>query len=62
MVRHYAPFGCPRFLFPDGFKYHACCGVLVGGVLRICPKYLHLVFNVVVVDSALESVGNKQYF
>ena len=47
MARWYVSFGCPLFLFPDGFRYHACFGVLVGGILRTWPKYLHLLFSFV---------------
>ena len=48
MVHWYISFVHPLFLFPDGFKYHASFGVLVGGILRTWLKYLQLLFTVVV--------------
>ena len=38
-------FRLSRFLFSDGFQYHACFIVFVDGILTTCPKYLHIVFN-----------------
>ena len=45
MVRWYVSFGCPLFLFTDGFQYHACFCVLGCGILRTPPKYIHILFN-----------------
>lgn len=42
-----------RFRFFNGFQYHACLGVLVGGILLTWPKYLNLRLNFVdLIDSA----------
>ena len=33
------------FHMRDNFQYHACFGVLVGGILMTWPKYFHLPFQ-----------------
>ena len=51
-VRLCVRFGRPLFLFPEGFQYNACFGVLVSDVLRSCPKYFHLLNIVDLIGSA----------
>ena len=46
MVRWNVSFVLPRFLFPDGLQYHACFGVLVGGIINIWPRYLKLLVSI----------------
>ena len=47
MVRWYASFRRPRFLFLYGLQYHVYFVLLFGGILRTWPTYHNLLFNTV---------------
>ena len=43
MVRWNVSFGLPRFLF---LHYHACFDVVVGGFIKVWPRYINLLLRI----------------